>query len=292
MATGIILLHWKNQELIRRQVEQISSWQNPDLRLLVIDNGGDLQLEDPIDERIIIIKPDSNLGYSGGCNIGIERAMKEQLSHCMLLNPDVLIEEDQFNQLLACGEKHKHWHAWSPIIKEENDISDAYHLGGRDPGLYLNSRIASDSTEMKEPEVIDYLPGTALMCRTELFTKTSLLDTRYFIGGEVADLFFQMKVKGLAYGLCKDTILIHTREGNVHLRKYLHTYYNFRNRFLLIDKFHTKNAMPIRGMWKILLYRQILGAIVRGDFKKAKVVYWALKDGLGQKFGKSSRKLI
>ena len=291
MATGIILLHWRNSDLIKRQVNEILGWETREIKIYVVDNGGDYQQEVD-DDRYMLIRPGENLGFAGGCNSGISQSIKDKMHLCFLLNPDVRINESLFQQLLEYEKSHPDWYAWSPVIKEESMQKKAYHVGGRDPGLYLNSRIDSDSLEISKPEKLDYLPGTALFCRVEMFDKTGLLDDRFFIGGEIADLFFTMKNMDLGFGLCRDIIVVHTREGNTEVRKYLHTYYNFRNRFLLINNYHRKNAGPIKFMWRLMLYRQIIGAIIRFDFKKAKVVHWALRDGLRSKFGKSSRKLL
>ena len=63
---GIIILHWHNAELVTLLWNDLETW-SLDCMKIVVDNSGDY-----LDEKLTslaVLKPESNLGFAGGCNL-------------------------------------------------------------------------------------------------------------------------------------------------------------------------------------------------------------------------------
>lgn len=69
---------------------------DPRHELLLVDNGGDLQLDEAPGRRVL--RPGRNLGFAGGSNLGARAATGELL---LFLNPDARPVDDAYARLLA-----------------------------------------------------------------------------------------------------------------------------------------------------------------------------------------------
>lgn len=89
----VIWVHYHTPELLKLSVMAVvEDLQNTGLKaqLLVVDNGSasaDIEIMEAL--PVELIKPDKNLGYAGGINLGVRNSQAE---HIMVLNPDVLVE--------------------------------------------------------------------------------------------------------------------------------------------------------------------------------------------------------
>src|SRR5690606_19368130 len=79
-------------------------------------------------------------------------------------------------------------------------------FGGRDPGLYLDTRIREKPATIPENY---YLPGTVLLFRAGLIPDIGYLDQRYFFSGEIADLCARAAVAGRKIWLNDDVTVMH-----------------------------------------------------------------------------------
>lgn len=93
MRVSLILVHYHTAELTRAAVEsalaerQTAASQGLEIEILVVDNGSDADGRQILDALpAVVLRPDTNLGYAGGVNLGVERAGGEVL---MIGNPDV-----------------------------------------------------------------------------------------------------------------------------------------------------------------------------------------------------------
>ena len=126
-----------------------------------------------------------------------------------------------------------------------------------------------------------------MLLNNSIFQKIELLDENFFFSGEIADLCLRMKNANLPFVCLKDLKIKHLSTDNHNLRKSLYIYYNFRNRFLLIDKHHQTRKKELYQIWKKRIRRQMFGALIRGNFSKCITLYRALKDGIGNRYGKA-----
>jgi GT2 family glycosyltransferase len=91
--TGVVV-HWRNEDLL---AELAAAWpRDPRFELLIVDNGSSAPLP-PRREAIRVLKPDRNLGFAGGANLGTVEAQGEVV---LILNPDVVPEEGALDRLL------------------------------------------------------------------------------------------------------------------------------------------------------------------------------------------------
>lgn len=101
MRVAIILVHYRTPELLREALAAVAATTSGlglDLETIVVDNGCDPDRHSLLDGLdALVIRPDANLGYAGGLNLGASRSRAEAL---VLMNPDVLVGERCVTRLL------------------------------------------------------------------------------------------------------------------------------------------------------------------------------------------------
>lgn len=158
-------------------------------KLLIIDNGSDerdfQKLEAEIDHPKVCIKRlEKNIGFTGGHNFSIRKAITENYDYIWLLNNDATVESggikgliDGFNADQKCG-------AVSPVIAPENSGPPIAAWGGIHNWKNRTIQWAEseeDSLRMHADYRSDIcVAGTAIMFRVAALREVGFLDERLF----------------------------------------------------------------------------------------------------------------
>ena len=85
-----VYVHYQTPHLLHESVDRIFQdfvAENPEARIIVVDNSRKLDPEEFASSQIEIIRPEKNLGYAGGINLAVH---KVDAYRYVVLNPDVL----------------------------------------------------------------------------------------------------------------------------------------------------------------------------------------------------------
>ena len=89
----IVIINWNGYVDTYECVESLQKISYKNFEIVIVDNGSDtkdvLKLEDKF-EKVIVISNNNNLGFSGGNNIGINYALKQNSDFILLLNNDMI----------------------------------------------------------------------------------------------------------------------------------------------------------------------------------------------------------
>lgn len=279
------MLSWNDSTDTGKAIDRLLPQLPANSAIWVVDNGSEIPFtyEHPVVR--ILVSP-NNLGFAGGNNLGIRAAIEQHTEYILLLNTDAWFEDTGLDKLVADLSTKKDVHISGPMI-EEGGVA---YFGGQDPGLFLNTRLSSLSAVRDKNH---YLPGTALILRTEVFQAIGLLDEEYFFSGEIADLCARAAAAGMNIELNPTVRIVHnTSHQENSLRETLYLYYNIRNRFLFIRKHHQSRQSILFLRWTYNGLRLMIGALLRGNYRKARAVFWALHDGLFAIFGNRNDRFI
>lgn len=96
-----VIVNYRCADQTRACIESLDG-----LRAIVVDNAsGDDSLERLA--GLEVIASPSNLGFGGGCNLGIERALEDPtVRYVLLINPDAVAEPDLLDELLRGAARH------------------------------------------------------------------------------------------------------------------------------------------------------------------------------------------
>ena len=120
---AIVILNYNSYEDTLECLESLKKINYQHYRVIVVDNGStnrsaEILLEACRTENTEFIKSKANLGYAGGNNLGIARAMEEGADYICVLNNDVEVSPDFLNVLVPFMEQNREIGVCCPLICE------------------------------------------------------------------------------------------------------------------------------------------------------------------------------
>src|ERR1700742_3640282 len=93
-AVAVVVLNWNGGTDTLRCLRSLRA-QEPDLHLIVVDNGstdGSVEAVEAEGLADDVIRAGENLGYAGGNNLGLKRALTDGYDVIAVLNNDTYLE--------------------------------------------------------------------------------------------------------------------------------------------------------------------------------------------------------
>jgi GT2 family glycosyltransferase len=292
MELSITILNWNAADDTICCVRHITSWKRLQPTIWVVDNAS---TDDSIEviarecPTIHLIRNQTNLGFAGGNNQGIVASLATGDAPILLLNNDAFVGEDDVIRLIDTLKANKHIGFVGPLLfdAEHNKLLSA---GGKNPVKHHHSHVYKISSD--DPIYpVEYVPGTVILARAEVFRTIGLLDEDYFFNIEVADLCIRAKRYGYISAIDTRTQATHTLNRSFSYRDTLYPYYIIRNRFLFIRKHYPRNIL-LYSLWIAYSLALWLKVQLRGQPRLARAVLLGLKDGLRGRFGGQNERVL
>ncbi len=184
MNISVVTINYNSSENTIKLLESLKNQTDKNFNVLVIDNnsGPDqkaiLKNYRTEETNIVFIENEHNLGFSGGNNVGIKKALADGADWILLLNNDTWVESDFIHRLKT------------NLEGKEGIMGLAIDEGGR--------TVYAGKIEWLKPTLIHittrgvvspqaYAIGGAMAVHKNVFEKIGFLDERYFLYFEDAD---------------------------------------------------------------------------------------------------------
>ena len=294
---SIIILNWNGLKDTIECLDSLKKIIYPNYEVIVVDNGSKGNdanvLEEKYKDYIGIIRNKENLGFAGGNNVGIRRAIKRGADFVLLLNNDTIVEPDFLDELVKIAEKDEKTAIIGSIIFD-------YYT---EKIVFTNAKI---DRKLKMERKIDYLnsdkdwwesegvSGASMMLKVEHLLKHSLfLDESLFLYCEESDLCGRTRRNGLKIVMAGRAKVYH-KEGKSSggAISPITVYYILRNRILLANKHLKLNNKII--FWTFFVSARLFRVLewtIKKRWKLIRITYWAFIDGIKEHAGKTQRKL-
>jgi GT2 family glycosyltransferase len=293
MKLSIVILNWNAAEDTIRCVGDITSWKRLQPTIWVVDNASIDDSAEAIAREcpaVRLIRNQTNLGFAGGNNLGIDASLATGNAPILLLNNDALIGEDDVIRLMRTLQSNNHIGFVGPLLFDAEDENRLLSAGGRNPVKHHHSHIYEIPTD--EPVYpIEYIPGTVILGRAEVFRTVGLLDEDYFFNMEVADLCMRARQHGYISVIDTRAQAAHALSRSSSFRDTLYPYYIIRNRFLFIHKHYARNVF-LYSFWIIYSLALCLKVQLSGQSRLGKAISLGLIDGLRGRFGGQNERVL
>jgi len=292
-----LVLNWRTPDDTLAAVRSLRASRWPALDLLVVENGsGDdsaerLQRELPGEVELLV--SEVNLGFAGGCNAGIRRALERNAAFVFLLNSDARVTETTVSGLVRALQANPRAGAAGPAVLTADEPPRLESFGGtidlrtgrirhRGAGEPWPAVAAGD-----EPRATTMLNGCAFLVRREAVEATGLMDERFFCYLEEADWCLRLGAAGWPVLLVPGETVRH--DGGVSLggtSSALRVYFGVRNHLLLLRKNagrrwpgHWLRSFNVTALWLLFLVfssgignREGLKMLMRGiaDYRRGR----------------------
>ena len=258
----IVVLNWNSGEDTLRCLASLERQDYANVRLLVVDNGstdGSAARLRGLGARITLIESETNLGYTGGNNLGIARAMAEGAAYIWLLNNDAIVAPDTLARLIAVAEADPGIGLLSPLVCDDQDRALVHFAGGRFDLGAPRYTPTEDLAEGRAWQAADpgrmALWGTAMLARRALVEKIGPLDERIFAYWEDIDYSIRSALAGFRNVMVFDAVIFHAAKPTIRSPKEVKPYYFYfmtRNEILMWRKFCPPVKFLKSVRWTIL----------------------------------------
>ena len=247
MKLSIIIPHHNGEELLFNCLESILNQISiQDFEIIVVDNGSIDDSADKAKEKfpsINLLKSETNLGYSGGCNFGAKNAKGE---YTIFLNNDTLHTKNWIEELIGFLDKNPQAGAAQPKILNATNKDTFDYAGGA--GGYIDkycfpfvrgrifNSLEKDSNQYDDVKKIFWASGAAFIIRTELLRELNYFDNIYFAYMEEIDLCWRLQALGLGIWNVPTSIVYHFGKQTIKENTFKSHYLNHRNSWILFIK--------------------------------------------------------
>jgi GT2 family glycosyltransferase len=255
----IVILNWNSPEETLSAVASVLEMDYPNYRVVIIDNGSTDDsvevLQKIEDSRVELICAPENLGFTGGCNLGFERALKYGSDYVWLLNSDAVTEVRTLSSLVKVAEGDSRIGLVSPLIASLQRPSIFIYASG-----FFHAEIPSFETTRDKQVAMRWatehsdqilLLGTALLVRVDLIRRIGMLNADLFAYWEDNDFSVRSNQAGFRNVVDFTSTVYHSEKfptDNPEEIKPHFWYYNARNE-IRFWKMHAGLIPRMRPLW-------------------------------------------
>jgi GT2 family glycosyltransferase len=287
---SIVILNWNNKNDTLECLDSVSRIDYNNFEVMVVDNGstdGSVQAIQHLFPQVAVLETGKNLGYAGGNNVGLRRALQTGASWVLVLNNDTVVDPMILKQFVHAGvlipdaavlgakiyfysDRKRIWHAGATGIDE---------LGQFRP---LGNGCLDTSGEFSNITEVDYVYGCAFFVRTDRLQKIGLFDEKFFLTHEDLDWCFRAKRLGLKCIFVPDAQIWHKVSASFGGEQSpVHNYFMMRSRLLWAKK-NLHVAQRCRLWRKVAheLFQESTSAVrwsISSEYPYLKQFYWLIR---------------
>lgn len=229
MKLTIVIVTHNSDTVIDRCLNSLKQQTVP-YEVLIVDSASSDRTKEILFKKYqnaqLIMLPD-NLGYAGGNNRGIEKALTTGADFILILNPDTVLLPKSLDSLVAGALKIAKPGIFGPIIYEDDSRSSLWAAGGKlDPQRYTT--ILNQTRDE-----YSFIPGACMLISREVFLTGLRFYEPYFMYYEEVELCLQAEKKGFHSYLIPESAIIHYKTSVTNVNK---EYYLARNHLLFVER--------------------------------------------------------
>ena len=283
MNLTIITINYNGSNSTIKLLKSLQEQTTRDFQIIVVDNAskeidfGNLLQTTEATKGIFakmpfVIRNDQNLGFSGGNNVGIKKALEMGSDWVLLLNNDTWVEPDFVAQVRAVLES-KAGIVGLPL-DEKGKIAYCGKIKWLKPTLEHSYQETRDKRQNRK-----YAIGGGMLISKDVFEKIGFLDEKYFLYFEDADFCIRARKAKIQISIA-DNVMVHHNISSTtkklgaplllryHYRNAL--YFNWKNgpRYIKLLVWPWSFWIILKQTSKIMIYhnREQSIAILRGAF--------------------------
>ena len=270
--TLVVILNWNGWKETLPCVDSVLDQTYKNFHILLIDNGSkdeSLQKLKKFEnhDKITFHKEPANLGFAGGVNIGIHKAIKEKYTYTVLLNNDARITKNWLEILIGSIERTEASVVTGLLLsgdgKKIESTGDSYSAWGL-PFPRQRDEAVEDANDS---EFVFGGTAGASVYRTALFEDIGLFDEKFFAYFEDTDISFRAQLAGHKAYYEKEAIAYHDHGTTSSKIPGFTVYQTFKNLPIFFWKDVPLAMLFIVGIRFFACYALMyVRAILRGQF--------------------------
>src|SRR5258708_1747803 len=230
-------------------------------------------------ENIHVLRSEENTGFNGGNNIGLTFALEHGADYIMIINNDTIVDPDMIKNLFEVLESDPKigvstpkiyfakGHEFHKVRYKKEDLGKVFwYAGGHTDWANVKSVHRGvdevDRGQYNKNEQVSFASGCCMLFKREVLEKVGLLDEKYFLYFEDADINERIQRAGYTISYVPKAVLWHINAASSGgSGNQLQDYFLTRNQMLFGMKY-----APLRT--KFALLRQSFRYLLNGRPKQ------------------------
>jgi GT2 family glycosyltransferase len=186
---------------------------------------------------VIVLRQETNLGFTGGNNVGIKQAIEDGAEAVWLINQDTEVVSGCLDKLVANLESDHQVGAVAPKLSlpngRVNSLGNIYHylgFGYAGGNGWTYEQALRNLPWIKNNTEAPYLSGAAMLVKSSVINKIGPLDEGLFLYHEDLEFCWRMRLAGFKLRVVPEAEVIHYYTFASSTKQY---YYMERNRMLV-----------------------------------------------------------
>jgi GT2 family glycosyltransferase len=211
----VIIVAWNHLEKTLACLQTVAALDYDPLHTILVDNGSEPPLAAAVGARfpaVEVLRLPENLGFAGGYNAGLRRALAGGGRHFLLLNNDTLLAPNVVSLLADEIESAPNIGLATAKIYYAAEPSRIWTVGAN-LNVFLDLKDDGkgqiDRGQWDAPRDVDFAPFCAILIRREVIERVGLLDEAYFLYYEDMDYCRRTRAAGWRIRLRPDAHVLH-----------------------------------------------------------------------------------
>lgn len=299
MNIHIVTVNYNSSDNTVKLLESLKNQTDKNFDVLVVDNNSNPDQKTLLknyrteETNIVFIENDQNLGYSGGNNTGIRRALQSGAVWVLLLNNDTWVKDDFISRLKANLEGKEG--IIGLAIDEGGSIAYAGKIEWLKPTLkhvssitYQVSREKDLNTNYLLHNTGLYAIGGAMAIHKSVFDRIGFLDEKYFLYFEDADYSVRARKVGVPIEFLPEIKVGHSVSASTKkLGSPMLLRYHYRNALYFNIKHGPWYVKSILWIWRLtIMAKQAIKITIGKNKEESKAILQGVFDYYRRSYGK------
>jgi len=193
-SVAVIVVNWNGTDDTLECLDSLMHMEYPRCEIIVVDNASQPSPRAVITERfpaVTYIDSGANLGYAGGNNVGMRRALARGHDYVFVLNNDTVVEADVLRKAVAVATSDPRIGVVGVKVIAFDDPGRVWVAYGqvtyRQGLVRLIGYYGQDDGTYDEQKDVEWVPGTAMLFSRRALEAVGLFDDNFFAYHEDVD---------------------------------------------------------------------------------------------------------
>ena len=199
-----VLVNWNLKDQTLRCVQSLLDAGASVDQVIVVDNGStdgsSEALRQSFGKDLRLIISDENLGFAQGCNLATRHALDRGAEWVFILNNDTVVAPTIFDELATASAASEEYAILSPLILYHDRPDRIWRVGDKlIPGTLITRSLYKgrmDHEALPQLVEVDFVSGSGMLVRRDVFETIGLFDPAYFMYGEEVDFCWRARAAG------------------------------------------------------------------------------------------------
>ena len=270
-SVSAVVLAYGAEPLIVPCVEALLGSEGVRVDVVLVDNGCTTDAVDLLEGRpgVSVVRPGTNTGFAGGCNLGASHADGD---HLAFVNGDAVVRATALVELVrALSDPQVGLVTASVRLHDRPEVMNTAGNPVHYLGLSWAGGLGEPASRHASPAKVASVSGAAMACTRERWQELGGFWEQMFAYLEDAELSLRCWLRGWEVRYVPDAVVTHRYEFSRNPRK---TYLLERNRLLLLLTLYERRTLALLAPPLLALEVAMLAVALRQGWAREKLRGW------------------